>query len=200
MLFRAAAAIRVYETALADLGHATLATAGGGFFERPEVVDLVAYVTALANPLDDARPLRRALLAAVRRRRRLARRARARARASATARCGTCARADPPDARAAAFVERLRAAARARAAARPLAAIVAAGVSEHGYDLHLAGLHAPERRIANVRKLEQLAREFERARGARPARASRARSPPGASARRARRRRRRRPPAPARSA
>ena len=45
-------------------------------------------------------------------------------------------------------------------------------LSDHGYELHLAGLHAPERRIANVRKLEQLAREFETARGARSARGS----------------------------
>ena len=31
-------------------------------------------------------------------------------------------------------------------------------MAEHRYDHHLAALHSPERRIANVRKLEQLAR------------------------------------------
>jgi len=159
VLFRAGTAIRVYETALADLGHATLATAGGGFFERPEVLDLVAYVQALANPLDDlalysvlASPL-------------------CGCDADALARLELCARergvppwaaleADPPDARAGAFVQRLRGA-RALAAARPLADVIDAAVGEHGYDRHLASLHNPERRLANVHKLEQLARDFE---------------------------------------
>ena len=56
-----------------------------------------------------------------------------------------------------------RASRRARRAAadRGLGEIVAAAVAEHGYDLHLCALHSPERRIANVHKLERLAREFE---------------------------------------
>ena len=158
ILLRAAGSIGAYETALADLGHATLAPAGGGFFERPEVVDLVAYVTALANPLDtlalygvlssplcgaDADALAELALAA-------------RERNQAV---WDVLLSDPPGGATAAFVERFRAA-RAQAPARSLAAIVAAGVSDHAYELHLAGLHAPERRIANVRKLEQLARGF----------------------------------------
>jgi ATP-dependent exoDNAse (exonuclease V) beta subunit len=159
VLFRAGTAIGVYETALADLGHATLATAGGGFFERPEVVDLVAYVQALANPLDElalygvlASPLGGCdadALAA------LTLRAREQGRSP-----WAVLAADPADARAAALASRLRSA-RARAPAQPLADVIAAAVAEHGYDRHLAGLHGPERRLANVARLEALARDYE---------------------------------------
>ena len=159
VLFRAGGAIGVYEAALADLGHATLATAGGGFFARPEIVDLVAYLRALANPLDAlalygvlASPLcgcspdvlvELAL--------------RARERESSV---WEALEAEPPDARSAAFAARFGRARRA-AADSGLGEIVAYAVAEFAYDRHLGALHAPERRIANVRKLERLAREFE---------------------------------------
>ena len=159
VLFRAGGSIGVYEAALADLGHPTLATAGGGFFARPEVVDLVAYLRALANPLDElalysvlASPLcgcspdvlvELAL--------------RARERESSV---WEQLERDPPDERSAAFAARFAHARRA-AADRGLGEIVASAVAGFGYDHHLCALHAPERRIANVRKLERLAREFE---------------------------------------
>jgi len=163
ILFRAAGAIWVYEAALSDLGHATLATAGGGFFGRPEVVDLVAYLRALANPLDelalygvlssplcglDSDALVELALGA---------------REAGTSLWERLA-AEPPNARAGAFAERFGAA-RREAAHRGLAEIVAAAVAENGYDLQLAVLHSPERRIANVRKLERLARDFEQREG-----------------------------------
>ncbi len=163
MLFRASGSIWVYEAALADLGHTTLATAGGGFFARPEVVDLVAYMRALANPLDElalygvlASPLcgcdADALVALA-----------LGAREAGTSLWERLA-AEPPDARAAAFAERF-AAARRDGAERGLGDIVAAAVADNGYDLQLAALHSPERRIANVRKLERLARDFEQREG-----------------------------------
>jgi ATP-dependent exoDNAse (exonuclease V) beta subunit len=163
LLFRAAGAIWIYEAALADLGHATLATAGGGFFERPEVADLVAFLKALANPLDElallgvlASPLcgcsSDALVELV---------AGAReARVSLWERLQS----EPPGPRAEAFAARF-AAARRDAPARGLGEIVAAAIAENGFDLQLAVLHSPERRIANVRKLERLARDFERREG-----------------------------------
>jgi ATP-dependent exoDNAse (exonuclease V) beta subunit len=159
MLFRAGTAIGTYEAALADLGLATLATAGGGFFARPEVVDLVAYLRALANPHDEialygvlASPLcglssdELAGLAL-------------RARELGVAVWDVLA-SEPPGPHAAAFAERF-AAVRQAAGDQGLADTVAAAVREHGYDLELAALHSPERRIANVRKLERLARDFE---------------------------------------
>jgi ATP-dependent helicase/nuclease subunit A len=163
VLFRAAGAIWIYEAALADLGHATLATAGGGFFERPEVADLVAFITALANPLDEL-----ALLGVL---------------ASPFCGCSSDAlaelvagarearvsvwdrlQASPPDSRCEAFAARF-ADARRDAPAQGLGEIVAAAVADNGFDLQLAVLHSPERRIANVRKLERLARDFERREG-----------------------------------
>jgi ATP-dependent exoDNAse (exonuclease V) beta subunit len=159
LLFRAGGAIGTYEAALADLGHATLATTGGGFFARPEVVDLVAYLRALVNPLDElalygvlASPLcgcsSDVLVALALRARELG------------AGVWEVLAAEPSDARCAAFAERFAWARRA-AADRGLGEIVAAAVAENGYDRHLCALHSPERRMANVRKLERLAREFE---------------------------------------
>jgi ATP-dependent exoDNAse (exonuclease V) beta subunit len=159
VLFRAGGAIGTYEAALADLGLATLATAGGGFFARPEVIDLVAYLRALVNPLDElalygvlASPLcgcsSDALVALALRSRELG------------AGVWDVLAAEPFDARAALFAERFARARRA-AADRGLGEIVAAAVAENGYDRHLCTLHSPERRMANVRKLERLSREFE---------------------------------------
>ena len=163
ILFRAGGAVRVYETALADLGHATLTAAGGGFYERPEVLDLVCYVRALANPLDElalfgvlASPLCGLDADALAT---LALRAKEQGRAP-----WTTLEADPGGRRAADFVARF-APARARAVTLPLADVIGAAVAEHGYDVHLAGLHGPERRLANVHKLEQLARDFEEREG-----------------------------------
>jgi len=159
LLFRAGTAIATYEAALADRGLATLATAGGGFFARPEIVDLVAYVRALANPRDEsalygvlASPLcgcsSDTLVALALRARELG------------VGVWEVALAEPPDARLAAFAARFAAARRA-AADRGLGEIVAAAVAENGYDRHLCALHSPERRMANVHKLERLALEFE---------------------------------------
>jgi ATP-dependent helicase/nuclease subunit A len=159
LLFRAGGAISTYEAALADLGHATLASTGGGFFARPEVIDLVAYLRALVNPLDElalygvlASPLcgcSSDVLVA------LALRAQ-----SQSSGVWDVLSTQAPDVRCAAFAERF-AWARSAAADRGLGEIVAAAVSENGYDRHIATLHSPERRMANVRKLERLAREFE---------------------------------------
>ena len=159
LLFRAGTAITTYEAALADRGLATLATAGGGFFARPEIVDLVAYVRALANPHDEpalygvlASPLcgcaSDTLVALALRSRTLG------------VAVWEVLLAEPPDARAAAFAAHFAAARRA-AADRGLGEIVAAAVADHGYDRHLCALHSPERRMANVHKLERLAREYE---------------------------------------
>jgi ATP-dependent helicase/nuclease subunit A len=159
VLFRAGGAIGTYEAALADLGHPTLATAGGGFFERPEIVDLVAYLRTLANPLDElalysvlASPFCGCSSDALVE---LALRARERE----TSVWEELER-EPPDERSAAFAARF-AQARQAAADSGLGEIVASAVTGFGYDHHLCTLHAPERRIANVRKLERLAREFE---------------------------------------
>ncbi|HEX4035703.1 MAG TPA: UvrD-helicase domain-containing protein [Solirubrobacteraceae bacterium] len=164
VLLRAATSMWVYEAALADLGHATLATAGGGFFARPEVRDLISWLRALANPRDElalygvlASPLGACssdeLLEL-----------RLRARAAGRSPWEVLSSGDAPGARSAALAARLRAA-RAGVAARGLGELVAAAVAANGYDVHLATLHSPQRRIANIRKLERLARAFEQREG-----------------------------------
>ncbi len=52
VLLRAVGDLEVYEGALKDRGLSTLATVGG-FWGAQQVVDLVAYLRALANPLDE---------------------------------------------------------------------------------------------------------------------------------------------------
>ncbi|HEX2702723.1 MAG TPA: 3'-5' exonuclease, partial [Solirubrobacteraceae bacterium] len=162
VLTRAASAVDVYETAIRDRGYATLTSAGEGFYERPEVADIAAYMQALANPLDElalygvlASPLcgadSDALVA-------LANAARERGTTIWAALSWT----SVP--RFIAFSERFRTA-RAATHHQALGAVVAAAVRDHGYDLYLAQLPSPERRIANVRKLARLAREFEHREG-----------------------------------
>src|SRR5204863_8518096 len=53
ILVRATAAMPVFERALADVGLPALASAGRGFWSRQEVVDLMSYLAALANPLHE---------------------------------------------------------------------------------------------------------------------------------------------------
>ena len=129
MLFRAGRAISVYETALADLGHATLATAGGGFFARPEVARPRGLRQALANPLDDLAlysVLASPLCGCGRRR---ARRAGVAARASGPARSGSALRREPPDERTATFAGAASRRARRARPRAPLAELIAAAVA-----------------------------------------------------------------------
>ncbi|MEA2355451.1 MAG: ATP-dependent helicase/nuclease subunit, partial [Solirubrobacteraceae bacterium] len=53
VLLRYATAAGVYERALAERGVPVTAAPAGGFYAAQEIADLTAYVTALANPLDD---------------------------------------------------------------------------------------------------------------------------------------------------
>ncbi|HLW96157.1 MAG TPA: UvrD-helicase domain-containing protein [Solirubrobacteraceae bacterium] len=164
VLLRAATSMWVYEAALSDLGHATLATAGGGFFARPEVRDLISWLRALANPRDElalygvlASPLGACsadeLLEL-----------RLRARAAGRSPWEILISGEAPGARSTALAARLDGA-RAGVAGAGLGELVASAVAANGYDVHLATLHSPQRRIANVRKLERLARAFEQREG-----------------------------------
>jgi ATP-dependent exoDNAse (exonuclease V) beta subunit len=53
LLTRATTDLRAYERALEDLGVPTYVIGGRGYWAHPQVVDLVAYLSALANPLDE---------------------------------------------------------------------------------------------------------------------------------------------------
>jgi ATP-dependent helicase/nuclease subunit A len=163
VLLRAATDIRVFESAIADLGHVTLAGAGEGFYGRPEVADLAAYVQVLANPLDElalfgvlASPLCGASADAL-----VALKLQAR---EAHVTCWEVLRGEPADLPLGQFARRVERARRA-AHSSSLAEMLARAVREHGYELYLCQLHSPERRVANVHKLLRLARDFERREG-----------------------------------
>ena len=52
LLTRATTDLRAYERALEDAGVATYVIGGRGYWSHPQVVQLVGYLRALANPLD----------------------------------------------------------------------------------------------------------------------------------------------------
>ena len=53
VLTRATTDLRAYERALEDPGPPTYVIGGRGYWSHPQVVDLVAYLRALANPRDE---------------------------------------------------------------------------------------------------------------------------------------------------
>jgi ATP-dependent helicase/nuclease subunit A len=160
VLLRYATDIAIYERELAARGHATLTPAGAGFYARPEIVDLTAFIVALANPLDElalygalASPLGGAgpddLVELAR---------------SALEQQITPWEALAGDPRLAGFARRFSEL-RVAAAALPLGGLVARILDEGGYERYLCQLAGAERRVANVRKLVRLAREFEHRHG-----------------------------------
>ena len=52
VLLRAATDMRVYERALEERGIPTYVIGGRGYWAHPQVVDMVSYLRALANPRD----------------------------------------------------------------------------------------------------------------------------------------------------
>jgi ATP-dependent helicase/nuclease subunit A len=177
VLLRAAGDLPVYERALEERGLRTLA-AVGSFWGHQQVGDLLAWLRALANPLDElalystlASPLvgvssdGLALLA----------------RAAHTAGEGvweTARRAEGEQAKGelhgclpAADRERLErfvahfTAEREAAPAHPIAELLLRALAWSGYERHVSSLSWGERRLANIHKLLRLARDFEAAEG-----------------------------------
>jgi ATP-dependent exoDNAse (exonuclease V) beta subunit len=172
LLTRATTDLRVYERALEDRGVPTYVIGGRGYWSHPQVVDVVGYLEALANPRDEealytvlAAPLvgvsadALVVLAAV---------ARARGR-------------DPwwvlrePDGafdglgaadrdRLASFAEWFAVERRA-VAQSAVESLIDRVLERTGYDLTVLAMPGGQRRLANVRKLMRLAREHETAHG-----------------------------------
>ena len=67
LLTRATTDLRVYERALEDRGIPTYVIGGRGYWAHPQVIDMVAYLRALANPRDGGGAVHGARLAAGRR-------------------------------------------------------------------------------------------------------------------------------------
>ena len=172
VLVRATASLRLFEEALEEQGVPTYVVGGRGYWSQQPVRDGLAYLAALANPLDEE-----ALLGVL-----------------ASPFCGVgsdalillagagkevggvwaalrTAAAAPLAALAPAEHERLVQFARFFAAERehaerlPVEVLLERGLEATGYDLAVLARAGGERRLANLRKLMRLAREYERAEG-----------------------------------
>jgi ATP-dependent helicase/nuclease subunit A len=173
VLLRAVGDLDAYERALQDCGLKTIA-AVGGFWGRQQVGDLLAYLRALANPLDElalyatlASPLvglsSDGLVLLAR-----AARARGKGQVWATVQAGaeelySTLGAGDSDALAA-FRERFERERRATPR-RTIAQLIERAIDDSGYRAHVLGLDWAERRLANVHKLLRLARRFEASEG-----------------------------------
>ncbi len=169
MLFRATTAMGFFERALEERGIPVHVVGGRGYFAQQQVSDLRHWLSALANPLDGlavysllASPLAGLSLDAVALIGLHARRSR---------RDPWWAVSEPADElvavlpdedrrRLAAFVERFEAERRV-AGQVALETLIDRAVTGSGYDRHLLALPGGIRRMANVRKLMRMAREFE---------------------------------------
>ncbi|HEX6461228.1 MAG TPA: UvrD-helicase domain-containing protein [Thermoleophilaceae bacterium] len=167
VLVRASTDIALYERAIADQGLPTYVAGGGGYWSQQQVADLRAYLAALANPLDElalysllASPLVGASIDALgvigMRARKLDRDV------WWTLREGLEPDELPADdvRRIAAFVDRF-AAEREEASRLSLETLIDRAVTRSGYDRVVLRMPDGERRMANVRKLMRLAREYE---------------------------------------
>ncbi len=171
LLTRATTDLRVYERALEERGIPTYVIGGRGYWAHPQVIDTVAYLRALANPRDEealytvlASPLVGVSVDAL-------------VVLSAAAQAGGR---DPwrelrsdgaPGSLDAVDRARLEEFAawfeteRAGAARRGIEELIDRMLVQTGYDLEILAMPGGRRRLANVRKLMRLGREFEAASG-----------------------------------
>ncbi len=156
VLLRATTDIHVYESALVAAGLPTYVVGGRGYWSHPQVIELVAYLRALANPLD-TEALYTVLQSPI---------------------CGlsldglvlqaagvpTEQLAEPERAVLDAF-DQWFGAERRNAAWLGAEQLLERVLVRSAYDLRLAGLPDARRRLANVRKLLRLAHEWQAAHG-----------------------------------
>jgi ATP-dependent helicase/nuclease subunit A len=172
VLMRATTDMRAYERALESRGLATYVIGGRGYWSHPQVVDLVAYLRALANPRDEealygvlASPLVGASLDAL-----VVLGAAARAserdlwwviRESGEVPDGLA----TDDQLALANFARWFSEQRSRSARAGIEELIDSALAATGYDLAMLAMPGGTRRLANVRKLMRLGREHEDAHG-----------------------------------
>ena len=177
LLVRATSSLRLYEQALEEQGLSTYVVGGRGYWAQEQVRDGVAYLALLVEPARRGVALRGAVVAVLRRGRRRAGPAlRGRARPRATApgpRCAArspdssswLAALDPDEAARLVGFARFAAGERLRAERLPVEVLLERAIAATGYDLAILGRSGGDRRLANLRKLMRLAREYERAEG-----------------------------------
>jgi len=187
VLVRATTHLAAFERALEDRGIPTYVMGGRGYWSQQQVGDLRAYLAALANPLDDlalytalASPLgglsldALVVIKAAAQRRRIepwllltelagdgSPKSDSQADRASIPRHDLAADLSPEDLKRAKAFANLLASERATAPRASLETLIDRGVTRSGYDLHLLAQRAGRRRMANVRKLMRLAREFE---------------------------------------
>jgi ATP-dependent helicase/nuclease subunit A len=157
VLTRATTDLRAYERALEERAIPTYLIGGRGYWSHPQVMDLVAYLRALANSHDEeayyqllASPLVDISIDGL-------------VLIAAAMREGT----GHPEALGADDSERLRsfeawfAGERALAPRLGIEELIERAMTHNGYDLRTLMLPAGERRLANLRKLMRLGREYE---------------------------------------
>ena len=168
VLARATTHMSFYERALEERGIPTHVVGGRGYWSQQQVADLRNWLTALANPLDElalysvlASPLVGASLDAVALLGLHARRSGRDAWWVLREPDGLMELMPPDDGRRIeAFVRRFEAE-RLAAPQVSLETLIDRAVTATGYDTHVLSLPAGDRRMANVRKLMRMAREFE---------------------------------------
>ena len=170
LLFEAGTDAGIYEDALRALGLPTVRATGRGYYGQQEVGDLLTYLRLLRNRTDDARAAGRAGIAAGGRLERRpgpdpaghAARGRGRGVRARPAARGALARATTG------WPRPSSCATSGWPSGRPgysLEQLCEAIVAEHDFDLALLARPDGDRRLANVRKLVRLAREYEQLRG-----------------------------------
>jgi ATP-dependent helicase/nuclease subunit A len=168
LLFRATTSIALYERALEERGIPTHVVGGRGYWAQQQVADLRHWLGALANPLDElavysvlASPLAGLSLDAVALIGLHAREAGRHVHWAITEPNGLLDALPERDrGRLTRFVSLFEAERRA-AAQVSLETLIDRAVTETGYDRHILSLPGGQRRMANVRKLMRMAREFE---------------------------------------
>src|SRR5829696_3420359 len=185
VLVRATASLRLFEQALEEQGLPTYVVGGRGYWSQEQVRDGLAYLSALANPRDEtalygvlASPFcgvgsdALVLLAQAGREGRRGPWAALREAAGVATVNGAVAAdaawlATVPEADRERLVRfaRFFAAERARAERLPPETLLERAITATGYDLAILARAGGERRLANLRKLMRLAREYEHAQG-----------------------------------
>ncbi len=169
VLVRATASLRLLEEALEEQGLPTYVVGGRGYWSQEQVRDGLAWLRVLANPHDEEALLTvlaspfcgagsDALIL-------LAEAGRAGGHGLWGALQDAPVVAALPEADRIAAVARLLAAERERAERAPVEVLLEQAVVTTGYDLAVLARPGGDRRLANLRKLMRLAREFERAEG-----------------------------------
>jgi len=167
LLFRAGTSAPVFENALRDAGIPTVSSTGRGFLQRQSVLDVIALLRVLWNRDDDhalATCLASPMAGVSNDGLALMRAAVTWELSGALDALASVPLADDDMARALALrdaLERLR----GRAGRLGLGDLVAAAIEETRYDLAVLALPDGPERLANLAKLERVARAFEAARG-----------------------------------